>query len=135
MALAGTADVNGKPIVRRAPLGEIKAIEPGDITVSMESATVPIAPGGQARIRVRIERKNGFAGRVPLEVKGLPHGVRVLNVGLSGILVLPTQTEREIVLAADPWVKPTDRPMVVVAKNEKTRVETAAAGTLRVQGK
>ena len=125
---SATADVDGKPIVRRAPLGPITPTEPGDIAVSLTSAAVPIAPGGEARLRVRVDRRNGFAGRVPLEVKGLPHGVRVLNVGLNGILVLPANTEREIVLAAEPWVKPTDRPFVVVARHEKNKTDHAAWG-------
>jgi hypothetical protein len=79
---------------------------------------------------VKIERRNGFAGRVPLDVRGLPHGVRVLNIGLNGILINPNQTEREIVLYADSWVKPTDHPIVVLSRVEKKGTEHAAASVL-----
>ena len=44
------------------------------------------------RLTVKVERRNGFKGRIPLDVQGLPHGVRVLDVGLNGILV--TQRRR-----------------------------------------
>ena len=54
---------------------------------------------------VKIERRNGFKGRVPLDVKGLPHGVRVLDIGLNGILITERDTEREVVIYAEPWVE------------------------------
>ena len=61
-----------------------------------------------------------FAGRVPIEVKGLPHGVRVLNIGLNGILITEREKSREVVLYAEPWVKPLERPIVVFARREGT---------------
>ena len=64
---------------------------------------------------VDIERRGKFAGRVPLEVRGLPHGVRVLNIGLNGILITERETSREVVLYAEPWVKPMEHPIVVLA--------------------
>ena len=75
---------------------------------------------------VRVERRNGFKGRVPLDVLGLPHGVRVLNVGLNGILITERETSREVVLYAEPWVKPMERPLVVLARREGTAGEFAA---------
>jgi hypothetical protein len=71
---------------------------------------------------------------VPIDVRGLPHGVRVLNIGLNGILVLPGQTEREVVIYAEPWVKPMERPVVVLARSERKNSEHAAPSvTLKVQ--
>ena len=54
-----------------------------------------------------IERRNGFKGRVPLDVRGLPHGVRVLDIGLNGVLITERETTRTIVIYAEPWVVPT----------------------------
>jgi hypothetical protein len=75
---------------------------------------------------VDIRRQGSFAGRVPIEVKGLPHGVRVLNVGLNGILITERETSREVVLYAEPWVKPMERALVVVARREGTGTEYGA---------
>ena len=41
---------------------------------------------------MNVERRNGFTGRIPLEVRGLPHGVRVLDIGLNGILITEKET-------------------------------------------
>ena len=82
---------------------------------------------------MHVERRNGFAGRVPLEVRGLPHGVRVLDVGLNGILVTERETQRTVVLYAEPWVQPGDRPFVVLARREGKRTEHATrAVTLKI---
>ena len=75
---------------------------------------------------VKIERRNGFKGRVPLDVKGLPHGVRVLDIGLNGILVNENETMRTVVLYAEPWVPAQDHPFVVLARREGKNTEHAA---------
>jgi hypothetical protein len=69
-------------------------------------------------VPVRIERHNGFAGRVPLDVRGLPQGVRVLDIGLNGVLVPPNQTERTLEIEVDPWLEPVTLPFVVTARKE-----------------
>ena len=66
-------------------------VEPGDLVTTAGVSEVTIKPGSEAKLTVKIERRNGFKGRVPLEVRGLPHGVRVLDIGLNGILI----TERD----------------------------------------
>ena len=67
---------------------------------------------------------------MPLDVRGLPHGVRVLNIGLNGILITGAQTEREVVLYAEPWVKPMEHPIVVLARSEGKNTEHAAQSVL-----
>src|SRR4051812_6356420 len=91
----------------------------------MESA-VAIKPGQQTKLTVRIERPNGFTGRVRRDVKGLPHGVRVLDIGLNGILIAERETTRTIVLYAEPWVQPANHPFVVLARREGNNTEHAA---------
>ena len=64
----------------------------------------------------------------------MPHGVRVLNVGLNGILVTERDTSREVTLYCEPWVRPTDHPIVVLARREGKNTDHAArAVTLRVR--
>ena len=55
-------------------------------------------------LNLAVERGPAFSGRVPIDVRNLPHGVRVLNIGLNGVLVTETQTERTVTLYAEPWV-------------------------------
>jgi hypothetical protein len=75
---------------------------------------------------VNIERRKGFTGRVPVEVRGLPHGVKVLDIGLNGILITERETRRTMVLYAEPWVEPTQHPFVVLARREGRNTEHAA---------
>ncbi len=53
-------------------------------------------------------------------------GASLLNVGLNGILVTERETSREVVLYAEPWVQPMERPLVVLARREGTSAEYAA---------
>jgi hypothetical protein len=71
---------------------------------------------------------------VPVDIRGLPHGVRVLDIGLNGILITERETSREVVLYAEPWVKPMEHPIVVLARSEARNTEHAArAVQLRVE--
>jgi hypothetical protein len=100
------------------PNGDLKTI------VSPEQLTVKA--GTEVKILVKIERGNGFAARVPLDVKGLPHGARVLDIGLNGILVNPKETQRFITIQVDSWVEPGSYPFVVLSKQEGKNTEFAA---------
>jgi hypothetical protein len=128
--LVARAQVGGKEVVREAPGGAPKVVEPGDIVTTVREQTVSIQPGKETKFTVDIARQGTFAGRVPVEVKGLPHGVRVLNVGLNGILITERDTSREVVLYAEPWVKPLEHPIVVLARREGTNAEHAAKSVL-----
>ena len=110
--------------------GSFTLVEPGDIVTTTNLSEVTIKPGQEAKMLVTIERRNGFAGRIPLEVLGLPHGVRVLNIGLNGILVTERDTQREVVLYAEPWVKPMEHPIIVLAKREQKNTEHGAKSVL-----
>lgn len=121
-----SAMIAGKTVVHTTDFGMPKVIEPGDVTTTTDVNEVTIVPGGQTKLRIKIERRNGLDGRVPADVRGLPHGVRVLNIGLSGILFTPRDTEREVVIFAEPWVKPMQIPFVALAKSERKGTEHAA---------
>ncbi|HZZ81476.1 MAG TPA: DUF559 domain-containing protein [Gemmataceae bacterium] len=114
-------------------LGDIdlpKLIEPGDIVTTTAESAVSLKAGEQAKLLVRIERRNGFKGRVPLDVRGLPHGVRVLDIGLNGILVNENETTRTVVIYAEPWVQSQEHPFVVLARREGKNSEHAAKSVL-----
>ena len=89
-----------------------------------------VRPGGETRLTVTVQRASGFTGRIPLDVRGLPHGVRVLDIGLNGILITEKETERTIVIYAEPWVEPAAHPLVVLARSERKGTEHAAKSVL-----
>ena len=107
-----------------------KLEEPGDLVTTTAQTEVALKPGAQTTLTVDIERRNDFKGRVPLEVRGLPYGVRVLDIGLNGILVNENETRRTIVIYAEPWVQAMERPFVVLAKREGKNTEHAAKSLL-----
>ena len=63
-------------------------------------------------------------------MRGLPHGVRVLDVGLNGILITEKETSRTFVIYVEPWVSRRTHPFVVVAKQEGKNAEFAAKSVL-----
>ena len=73
-----------------------------------------------------VERAPGFSGRVPIDVKNLPQGVRVLDIGLNGVLITGTQAERSMFLLAEPWVRPMVRPFYAVGKAESAGTEDSS---------
>lgn len=132
--LISKAVINGQEVTRTVALKAPQLLDSPDISTYTAENTVTIKPGHEARFLVRIERHGNFTGRVPLEVQGLPHGVRVLNVGLNGILITEAETSRVVVLYAEPWVQPMTHPFVVFARREGTANQFAAPSLqLRVQ--
>lgn len=129
-SLEARAAIAGRDVARTASAGTPAAVEPGDLVTTTNVGEISLKPGGEARIQVTVERRNGFAGRVPVDVRGLPHGVRVLNIGLNGILITERETRREVVIYAEPWVKPMAVPIVVLARQERKGTEHAAKSVM-----
>jgi hypothetical protein len=130
LKLIARATIDGKELVREATGGVPKVEEPGDIVTTTEQSEVTLKPGGEVRVTVKIERRNGFKGRIPIDVRGLPHGVRVLDIGLNGILITEQDTSRTFVIYAEPWVEPTSHPFVVFASREGKNTQHAAKSVL-----
>jgi WD40 repeat protein len=136
LRLVGEATIDGQKQMKEA-LGVNPTItDPGDIVTTTEESEVSLRPGEQVKLTVHIERRNGFAGRVPVEVRGLPHGVHALDIGLNGILVNENETRRTVVIYAEPWVQPGAHPFVVLARREGKNTEHGARSVLlKVAGK
>jgi WD40 repeat protein len=130
LKLVATAEIDGKAISHQAEGSQPKLLETGDLVTTTNVQEVSLTPGQSTKMLVSIERRNGFNRRVPIDVRGLPRGVRVLNIGLNGILITERDTQREIVLYADPWVQPMERPMIVVASQEGKSPEHGAKAVL-----
>ncbi len=130
--IVGTAHAEGQagqPLVREFDPGgssagfiTIRPVPP--LMVRTSASTIRIRPGERVELTLSVERVEGFVGRVPIEVRNLPRGVRVLNIGLNGVLVTPGQTERTITIQADPWARPESaRAFYAVATCEATGTE------------
>jgi WD40 repeat protein len=130
LKLAAKALIEGKAVIREATGGRPTAVEPGEIVTTTDKAEVAIRPGGTTRLTVHVQRRKGFKGRIPLDVRGLPHGVRVLDIGLNGILITEQQTSRTVVIYCEPWVKAMDHPFVVLARHEASGRQFAAQSVL-----
>jgi hypothetical protein len=124
--VVGHAKVDGRDLTRTAnkdgekdePL-QLASISPApDVIVTTDSKDVVLQPGKDAKVTLHVERRNGFKGRVPCLVQNLPPGVRVVNVGLNGVLVTEAQTSRTFTLHAEDWAQPIQQPIYVVGMVE-----------------
>ncbi len=140
-----SADANGKfptavplKIVSSARVGDRElthAVNPGDklqliavtqrpdIEVTAETKQVVLEPGGTAEVQVAISRHNEFGGRVPVEVRNLPPGVLVLDVGLNGVLINENEDRRTFILQALATAEPIEQAIVLSGN-----IETRAGG-------
>jgi hypothetical protein len=84
---------------------------------------VVLSPGQEVAMTLAVERTPGLKGRVPIDVRNLPQGVRILDIGLNGVLVTETQTERTVRVLAEPWVKPQTRQFYAVGRAEAAGTE------------
>ncbi len=78
----------------------ITVTKKSDLLMTAQTKEVTLNPDGTAEVKVAIRRQNGFGGRVPVEVRNLPPQVRVLDVGLNGVLLNENETERTFTLKA-----------------------------------
>jgi hypothetical protein len=111
------------------PLDVVALAPRPDLVVTTTAERVELAPGRDVTLTVKVERHNGFTGRVPIAVMNLPHGVRVDDIGLNGVMITEEETSRTVHLVAESWVPPQSQPMVIVGRvevNSPLRNESAA---------
>ena len=133
LKLAARATIGGTPVTRDADITEaipVIALAPKpDLVVTTGAQQVELAAGQEVTLTVSVERHNGFTARVPISVMNLPHGVRVNDIGLNGVMITEQETTRTIHIIAEPWVQPQTQPMLVVGRvevNSPLRNESAA---------
>jgi len=91
-----------------------------DLLMTAETKEVTLEPGGTAEIAVSVARQSGFQGRIPVEVRNLPPRVRVLDVGLNGVLITEDETRRSFTIEALPSAEPGEQ-LVYVSGQIETR--------------
>ncbi|HYM09625.1 MAG TPA: hypothetical protein VEU62_02770 [Bryobacterales bacterium] len=120
--VVGRARVNGREVARTASADDklryLALTEPPDLNVTAGQKEVVLEAGGTAEVALSIKRNKGFEGRVPISVLNLPPGVRVLDVGLNGVLVNEDETTRTFTLEAKSWVKPIEQPIALTGTVE-----------------
>ena len=133
LTLVARASIDGTVVSREAermdPLDVVALAPRPDLVVTTTAERVELAAGGEVTLTVKVERHNGFTGRVPISVMNLPHGVRVDDIGLNGVMITEEETSRTVHLVAEPWVQPHSQPIVVVGRvevNSPLRNESAA---------
>ena len=118
--IVGSAKSDGKVIQKTvSEMNSGWVITPkSNIKMTTSASRVTIAPGNISELTLIAERNEGFSGRIPIDVKNLPYGVRVLDIGLNGVLITEKQIQRKIRIYAEPWVKPQSRPFYAVGRAE-----------------
>jgi hypothetical protein len=130
-----------KPTVEQMPGSTIRfhslcVMPPPDLVTKIEPAFVEITPGQEVRFTATIERRNGLDKRIPVDVLGLPHGLRVLDVGLNGVLINENETSRSFVVVCDPWAPEGDHTFFAAGRIESKGNERHGSTpiTIRVKG-
>ena len=133
LGLVARATIDGRAVTREADITEpiaVVALAPKpDLVVTTGAQHVEVAAGQEVTLTVSIERHNGFSARVPISVMNLPHGVRVNDIGLNGVMITEEETTRTIHIIAEPWVQPLTQPILIVGRvevNSPLRNESAA---------
>jgi hypothetical protein len=89
-----------------------------DVAMTAETKVVEVEAGKKAQVAVRIQRQNGFGGRVPVEVRNLPPRVFVTNVGLNGVLINEDEDHRSFTIEALPTAEPMEQMIYVSGRIE-----------------
>ena len=122
LRVLGQAQIGGRVVAHSADASDdlklIALMPKPDITMTAETKQVILEAGGETEVEVAIQRNNDFGGRVPVEVRNLPPGVRVLDVGLNGVLINENENRRKFVLKALPTAEPIEQPIILSGKIE-----------------
>lgn len=139
--IEGRGRVGDRDLIRIAdpetPLRVAALMPPPDVVVTTEPRTIALGPGQSVKVTIHVARENGFKGRVPCQVENLPPGVRVVNVGLNGVLVHSGESSHAFTLYAEKWADPINQPVYVVGEVESNASTDHASAPilLTVEGK
>ncbi len=118
----GVATIGKQRVVRIVPVGQelsiVSVAPPPEVLVFTKERQVDVAPGADGFVNINIKRQEGFAGRVPFDVVGLPHGVTLRDLGLNGILITEGESATRFRFDVQPWVKPQEQQIYVVGTIE-----------------
>jgi hypothetical protein len=112
-SLAGRAIIDGRPVRHEADAGDrlrLLALMPKpDLLMTSATREVILEPGGKAEIEVSVARQRDYGGRVPIQVMNLPPRVRLLDVGLNGVLINEDEKKRSFEVEALASAEPVEQ--------------------------
>ena len=145
VTVTATGTVGGEERTRELGVfNELSVDPPPKFTVRLEpdagshvdaAGNLVVRPGETITANLVVDRQpvDGgptFGGEQKFELFGLPHGVIVDLIGLSGVLVREGESERQIFLTAADWVPPSTRP--IFARSVGEGGQCSGAVSLRV---
>ena len=108
-----TADIASRQVTRwAAPEDSLKFISlspTADVELAANAREIVLAPGEDIEITVNAKRRNGFAGRVQVEVRNLPPHVDIPEIGLSAVTIPAEKKSRSFHIQALPQAKPMEQ--------------------------
>lgn len=132
LRIRGTAVIGGKTVSKLANAGDrlqfVSVTAPADIVITTDRREVVLEPGQDARITVSVTRKNGFGGRVPVEVLNLPPHTDTPEVGLNRIMITEEKESRTFSIRALPGARPLEQ-LIYVSGIVETRSPQPTAFT------
>ncbi len=122
--IVGRGLVDGRELVRATdpmePLRVASVMPPPDVVVVTEPRELILEAGQKNSLTLRVERKNGFKGRLLFNLMNLPPGVYVADIGFTGVIVTEKENSRKLVLRAEDWVPSIHQPIYLVGKVESS---------------
>ncbi len=119
MQIAGRATAGTRQLIHKANPGDrlsLAAVRPmSDVLLTAETREVELEAGSTAEIEVSVARQRDYGGRVPIQVLNLPPRVRVLDVGLNGVLVNENESKRSFTIEALASAEPIEQIIYVAA--------------------
>ena len=113
LKVKGVASIGGNETTKWASPADnlkfISVIPSADVLISADTKEVILEPGQSAKITVSVVRRNGFDGRVPVEVLNLPPHTDTPEVGLNSIMITEEKTERTFSVSALPDAQPLEQ--------------------------
>ena len=130
LTVRATAEIGGREVSKAANPADrmqfVSVVAPADIAITTDTREVVLEPGQDATIRVTVERRNGFAGRVPVEVLNLPPHTDTPEVGLNRIMVTEELDTRTFSIRALANAKPLEQ-LIYVSGVVETRSPQATS--------
>ena len=137
--VVGTARIDETALEHSSHTGfglhQVSLGPPPTLSVTVSPAEATIEPGQEIRFQLKLQRDYGFQGRVPIKINNLPHGLRVLHVGLNGVLIPEGQSTQSFVVRCDPWAERRAVSFYATARVEATgELNSSDPVTLKVTG-
>lgn len=121
LRIIGKADIGTGSVERQlgkeGDLGLLSSTISPDLEVYISQKQLTLSPNQEIDITVEVIR-HGFEGRVPVQIVGLPPGVRAVDLGLNGIIIGSDSSRQDVKLYAESWAKVRDLQILATARIE-----------------